>query len=186
MNLKSTTALLALVSALTIPNLASAASRNAMNAMTLLNGANQMNNEQQDAATMLRSKAGDNQAMITMADTMTGDFKANQEAVKALSDSRKITLNAYKKDTAANDEMSKLNGGAFNAAFFARSVRDQKGAIETFTTASRSFRNDRDMQLYIGQTLPILKANLAMTENLQRHAASGSSENPANNRTSMK
>jgi predicted outer membrane protein len=183
MNMKSTTALLALVSALSIPNLASAASQNAM---TLLNGANQMNYEQQDAATLLRSKAGDNQAMITMADTMTGDFKANQEAVKALADSRKITLNTYKKDTAANDEMSKLNGGAFNAAFFARSVRDQKGAIETFKTASRNFRNDRDMQLYIGQTLPILKANLEMTENLQRHAASGSSENPANNRTSMK
>jgi predicted outer membrane protein len=183
MKLKSTATLLALVTALSIPQFASAASRNAM---TLLNGANQMNNEQLEAATMLRAKAGDNQAMITMADTMTGDFKANQEAVKALADSRKITLNTYKKDTAANDEMSKLNGGAFNAAFFARSVRDQKGAIETFKTASRSFRNDRDMQLYIDQTLPILKANLAMTENLQHHSALGSSENPANNRTSMK
>ena len=183
MKIKSTAALLALVSALTIPQLASAASGNGA---TLLNGANQMNNEQEAAATMLRSKAGDNQAMITMADTMTGDFKANQEAVKALADSRKITLNAYKEDTAANDQMSKLNGAEFNAAFFARSVRDQKGAIETFKTASRSFRNDRDMQLYIDQTLPVLKANLAMTENLQHSSARGSSENPANNRTSMK
>src|SRR6202167_2864490 len=134
MKIKSTAALLALVSALTIPQLASAAPGNGA---TLLNGANQMNNEQQDAATMLRSKAGDNQAMITLADTMTGDSKANQEAVKALADSRKITLNAYKKDTASNDEMSKLNGGAFNAAFFAKAVRDQKGAIEAFKTASR-------------------------------------------------
>ncbi len=183
MNLKSTSALLALVGALSIPQLASAASESAM---TFLNGANQMNYEQQDAATMLRSKAGDNQAMITLADTMTGDFKANQEAVKALADSRKITLNAYKKDTAADDEMSKLNGGAFNEAYFARSVRDQQGAIETFKTANRGFRNDRDMQLYVEQTLPILKANLAMTENLQKRSAMGSSENPANNRTSMK
>jgi predicted outer membrane protein len=117
---------------------------------------------------------------------MTGDFKANQEAVKALANSRKITLNAYKKDTAADDEMSKLNGGAFNAAFFAKSVRDQKGAIEAFKTASRSFRHDRDMQLYIDQTLPILKANLAMTEDLQHHSAMRSTQNPANNRTSMK
>jgi hypothetical protein len=31
--------------------------------------------------------------------------------------------------------------------FFAKSVRDQKGAIEAFRTASRSFRNDPDMQL---------------------------------------
>jgi hypothetical protein len=30
-----------------------------------------------------------------------------------------------------------------------------------------------------------MKANLAMTENLQHHSAQGSSENPANNRTSM-
>jgi predicted outer membrane protein len=183
MKVKSTATLFALVTALSIPQFASAASRNAM---TMLNGANQMNNEQLDAATMLRGKAGDNQAMITMADTMTGDSKANQEAVKALADSRKITLNAYKKDTAANDEMSKLNGAKFNSAFFAKSVRDQKGAIEAFKTARRGFRNDRDMQLYIDQTLPMMKANLAMTENLQHHSAQGSSQNPANNRTSMR
>ena len=179
---KLTTTLLALITALSIPQFASAASQSAA---TLLNGANQMNNEQQDAATMLRGKAGDNQAMITLADTMTGDSKANQEAVKALADSRKITLNAYKKDTASNDEMSKLNGGKFNSAFFAKSVRDQKGAIVAFKTARRNFRNDRDMQLYIDQTLPSMKASLAMTENLQHHSAQGSSENPANNRTSM-
>ena len=183
MKVKSTATLLALVTALSIPQFASATSKNAM---TMLNGANQMNSEQQDAAAMLRAKAGDNQAMITMADTMSGDAKANQAAVKALADSRKITLNAYKKDTAANDEMSKLNGARFNSAFFAKSVRDQKGAIEAYRTARRGFRNDRDMQLYIDQTLPILRANLAMTENLQHHSALGSSENPANNRTSMR
>jgi predicted outer membrane protein len=183
MNVKSTSALLALVTALSIPQFASAASRNAM---TMLNGANQMNNEQQDAATMLRGKADGNQAMITMADTMSRDAKANQEAVKALADSRKITLNAYKKDTAASDEMSKLNGANFNSVFFAKSVRDHKGAIEAFRTARHGFRNDRDMQLYIDKTLPILKANLAMTENLQHHSALGSSRNAASNRTSMK
>jgi predicted outer membrane protein len=183
MKVKSTATLLALVTALSIPQFASATSKNAT---TMLNGANQMNSEQQDAAAMLRGKAGDNQAMITMADTMSGDAKANQEAVKALAASRKITLKPYKKDTAANDEMSKLNGAKFNSAFFAKCVRDQKGAIEAFRTARRSFGKDRDMQLYIDQTLPTLKANLSMTENLQHHSALGSSENPANNRTSMK
>jgi hypothetical protein len=184
MKVKSTATLLALVTALSIPQFASATSKNAT---TMLNGANQMNSEQQDAAAMLRGKAGDNQAMITMADTMSGDAKANQEAVKALADSRKITLNAYKRDAAADDQMSKLSGARFNSAFFAKSVRDQKGAIEAYKTARRGFRrNDRDMQLYIDQTLPILRANLAMTENLQHHSALGSSENPANNRTSMR
>jgi Domain of unknown function (DUF4142) len=183
MKVKSTFTLFALVTALSIPQFASATSKNAM---TMLNGANQMNSEQQDAAAMLRGKAGDNQAMITMADTMSGNAKANQEAVKALADSRKITLKAYTKDTVASDGMSKLNGARFNSAFFAKSVRDQKGAIEAFKTARRGFRNDRDMQLYIDQTLPTLKANLAMTENLQHHSALGSTQNPANNRTSMK
>ena len=183
MKATSAATLLALVTVLSIPQFASGASRNAS---TMLNGASQMNSEQLDAATMLRSKAGDNQAMITMADTMSGDSKANQEAVKALADSRKITLNAYKKDTAASDEMSKLNGAKFNSAFFANSVREQKGAIEAYKTARHSFRNDRDMQLYIDQTLPMLKANLSMTENLQHRSAMGSSENPANNRTSMR
>jgi predicted outer membrane protein len=182
MKVKSTATLLALVTALSIPQFASAASKNAT---TMLNGANQMNSEQQDAAAMLRSKAGDNQAMITMADTMGGDAKANQEAVKALADSRKITLKAYKKDTAASDEMSKLNGAKFNSAFFAKSVLEQKGAIEAFRTARRSFSKDRDMQLYIDQTLPMLKANLAMSENLQHHSALGSRQNPANNHTTM-
>jgi predicted outer membrane protein len=181
MTANAVTTFLALITFLSIPNFATAAMRNAT---TLLNGANQMNHEQQDAASILRSKAGDNQAMITLADTMKADFTANQDAVKALADSRKITLNEYKKDSAAEDQMSNLNGADFNAAFFAKSVRDQKGAIETFKTAGRSFRKDPDMQLYIEQTLPILKANLEMTQNLQRASARGSSENPANNRAS--
>lgn len=183
MKAKSIAALLALAAALSTPQLAAAASGNAT---TLLNAANQMNQEEQDAAAMLRSKAGDNQAMVTMADTISGDHKANQEAVKALADSRKITLRDYKKDDAANDQMSKLNGAEFNSAFFAMTVRDHSGAIETFKTARSTFKGDRDVQLYIDETLPILKAHLEMVKSMQRAAALGSSENPANNRTSRK
>ncbi len=54
MKVKSTATLLALVTALSIPQFASATSKNAM---TMLNGANQMNSEQQDAATMLREQS---------------------------------------------------------------------------------------------------------------------------------
>lgn len=183
MNVKSIAGLLALLAALSIPQLTAAASGNAT---TLLNGAYQMNQEEQDAATMLRSKAGDNQAMITMADTISGDHKANQEAVKALADSLKITLKDYKKNDAANDKMSKLNGAEFNSAFFAMTVRDHNGAIETFKTARSTFKGDRDVQLYIDETLPVLKAHLEMVKSMQRASALGSSQNPANNRTSSK
>ncbi|HLM81623.1 MAG TPA: DUF4142 domain-containing protein [Terriglobales bacterium] len=98
-----------------------------------------MNLGGQAAAKMLRSIAGDKQSMITMADTIRGDHKANQKAVQALADSRKITLIDYKKNDAANEQMSKLNGAEFNSAFFAKTVRDRNGAIETFKTASRAF-----------------------------------------------
>jgi predicted outer membrane protein len=183
MNAKRTTALIALLTALSTPQLAAATSGNAT---TLLNGANQMNQEEQDAATMLRSKAGDNQAMVTMAETMSGDHKANQEAVKALADSRKIALKAYKKNDVANDEMSKLNGAEFNSAFFAMTVRDHNGAIEAFKTARSTFKGDPDVQLYIDETLPVLKAHLEMVKGMQHASALGSSQNPANNRTSKK
>jgi hypothetical protein len=126
------------------------------NTTTLLNGANQMNQEGQDMATMLRNKAGDNQAMITMAETISGDHKANQEAVKALADSRKITLKDYKKNNAANDQMSKLNGAEFNSAFFAMTIRDHNGAIETFKTqlAAAAGENRRT----VDKTRPLLLA----------------------------
>lgn len=183
MNAKSIATILALLTGLTTAQLAGAASGNVT---TLLNGANQMNQEAQDSATMLRSKAGDNQAMITMADTISGDHKANQAAVKALADSRKITLKDIKKDEAANEQMSKLNGAKFNSAFFAMTVHDHTGAIETFKTARHTFKGDRDVQLYIDQTLPVLKAHLEMVKSLQHASALGSSENPADNRASRK
>jgi hypothetical protein len=47
----------------------------AANVASFLNMANQMNNEEQDEAKELRSKAGDNQVLVTMADTLTQDHK---------------------------------------------------------------------------------------------------------------
>jgi hypothetical protein len=46
------------------------------NVATVLNQANQMNNQEQDEAKELRSKAEDNQALVTMADTLTQDHKS--------------------------------------------------------------------------------------------------------------
>ena len=114
MKLKSTATLLVLVSALSIPLVASAGSQSAM---TLLNGANQMNNEQQDAATMLRGKAGDNQALVTMADTIREDHKANQSALETLACQKNITLKSYEKSKAAQDELDNLQSAKFNENF---------------------------------------------------------------------
>ena len=66
------------------------------NVASLLNKANQMNNQEQDEAKELRSKAGDNQALVTMADTLTQDHKANQAALEALAKQENVTLKSYK------------------------------------------------------------------------------------------
>src|ERR1700730_18167663 len=67
------------------------------NLASLLGQANQMNNEEQDMAKELKSKAGDNQALVTMADTMREDHKANQSALEALASHKNVTLKSMKR-----------------------------------------------------------------------------------------
>src|SRR5579864_7239928 len=98
----------ALMFTLGAPALASAQSANLA---TFFNQANQMNNEEQDMAKELKSKAGDNQALITMADTIQEDHKANQAALEALASQKKVTLKSYEKNKAAQDQLDNLKGG---------------------------------------------------------------------------
>jgi hypothetical protein len=69
----------ALLFVLSAPPMASAQSGNMA---SLFDQANQMNNEEQDMAKELKSKAGDNQALVTLADTMRDDHKDNQTALE--------------------------------------------------------------------------------------------------------
>src|SRR6202051_5245248 len=89
----------------------------AANVASFLNTANQMNNEEQDEAKELRSKAGDNQALVTMADTLTQDHKANQAAVEALAKQENVTLESYKPNKAEQDRLDHLEGGRLNEEF---------------------------------------------------------------------
>jgi len=59
-----------------------------------------MNNEEQDMAKELKSKAGDNQALVTIEETMREDHKANQTALEALASQKNITLKSYEKNKA--------------------------------------------------------------------------------------
>ena len=104
----------ALLLALAAPTLGHAQS---VNPATLFNQANQMNNEEQDMAKELKSKAGDNQALITMADTIQEDHKANQAALEALASQKKVTLKSYEKNKAAQDQLDNLKGAQFNQSF---------------------------------------------------------------------
>ena len=153
-------------------------------AAALLNKANQMNNQEEDEAKELRSKAGDNQALVSMADTLTQDHKANQAAVEALAKQKNITLDSYQPNKAEEDKLDNLNGAQFNEAFLNANVRDHKNAIAEFKEARASLGSDPDMKVYIDQTIPVLESHLKMAENLRRdNKVLGSTENPENNKT---
>jgi putative membrane protein len=153
------------------------------NVASLLNMANQMNNEEQDEAKELRSKAGDNQALVTMADTFTGDHKANQDAVEALAKQKNVTLESYKPDKTEQDKLDNLKGAHLNDEFLNASVRDHKNALAAFKEAKTSLGGDPDVRVYIDQTIPVLESHLKMAENLRHdNKVMGSIENAANNK----
>ena len=172
--------IIASILVLAIPALASAQSAN-LN--SLLNQANQINNQEQDMASELKSKAGDNQTLTAMAETMKEDHKANQSSLETLASQKNITLNSYKKNKAVQDELDNLNGAKFNQAFLTMDIRDHEKALESFRKARSEFAHDPDVRVYVDQTIPVLEAHLKMAENLHRDdQALGSREKPTNNK----
>ena len=170
----------ALLLALAAPTLGHAQS---VNPATLFNQANQMNNEEQDMAKELKSKAGDNQALITMADTIQEDHKANQAALEALASQKKVTLKSYEKNKAAQDQLDNLKGAQFNQSFLKMDIRDHEKALASFRRARSEFSGDPDVLVYIDETIPVLEAHLKMAQNLHRDDKMlGSKENAATNK----
>jgi putative membrane protein len=155
------------------------------NVASLLNMANQMNNEEQDEAKELHSKAGDNQALISMADTLTQDHKANELAVEALAKQKNVTLDSYTPNKAEQDRLDNLTGAQFNDEFLKANVRDHKHALVAFKEARANLSGDPDVKVYIDQTIPVLESHLKIAENLRHDdKVMGSSENPENNKSS--
>lgn len=170
----------ALLLALAAPTLGHAQS---VNPATFFNQANQMNNEEQDMAKELKSKAGDNQALITMADTIQEDHKANQAALEALASQKKVTLKSYEKNKAAQDQFDNLKGAQFNQSFLKMDIRDHENALASFRRARSEFSGDPDVLVYIDETIPVLEAHLKMAQNLHRDDKMlGSKENAATNK----
>jgi putative membrane protein len=155
----------------------------AQDAAALLNKANQMNYEETETAKLAHDRAGDNQALLTYADTIKGDHEANEESVSALSRQKSIKLEGTNTEMVDHGPLNNLKGGAFNEAYLTNQVQGHKEALSTFKRAEGQFRGDPDMELYIQQTIPVLQAHLKMAENLKSHVTANSSENPANNKT---
>jgi len=169
--------------AIAVAGPALALTSSADDAATLLNKANQMNYEEQETAKMAKSKAGDNQALITYADTIRGDHEANEEAVSVLSRLKSIKLEGTNPDKVEKNSLKDLSGGAFNDAYLDDQIKGHKDALSMFESAKGNYRSDPDMELYIEQTLPVLQAHLKMAQNLRRHVSPMSAEDPSNNKS---
>lgn len=61
-------------------------------------------------------------------------------------------------------------------------VTDNEKALSSFKNARSQFKDDPDVELYIDQTIPILKAHLEMAKNLESQVGTSGTENPANNK----
>src|SRR5271168_4511853 len=136
----------------------------------LFNKANAINYEQIRMAQTAKEKAGDNQGLTSFAETLEADHKANEDALTALSREKGVKMDGT---PAANDAevkaMDNLSGGAFNVAFLRGEIADNGRAIRLFEQARAEFAGDRDVELYIGQTLPVMQAHLEMAKGLERH-----------------
>jgi len=156
---------------------------NAADLAHLLNQANTMNYEEIQSAKAAKDKAGDNQSLLTFAETLKGDHEANQEAVKVLGNQKNVKIETAPESVEKKVKgLDRLDGGAFNAAFLDDEVADHEQALKSFKSARSQFKDEPDVELYIDQTIPILKAHLEMAKNLQSQMGTSDAESPSNNK----
>lgn len=149
---------------------------------TLLNHASRINHEEENMASELQNKAGDNQALVTLATTISEDHKANESALKSLANQKNINLNSDQANNNSNNGLNNLKGAEFNRKFLSMEIRDHQKALAMFQHAKAEFANDPDVRVYIDETIPILETHLKMAQNLHRDDQMfASRENPANN-----
>jgi putative membrane protein len=149
----------------------------------LLNKANAINYEEIEMAKMAKDKAGDNQALLTYAKTMQDDHQANEDALTALSRQKNVKIEGT---PGSIDEkrknMGNLSGGQFNEAFLNDAIAGHTEALHYFEGERAKFKADPDVNLYVEETIPIVRAHLEMARAMKRHLGEASRQNPENNK----
>jgi putative membrane protein len=150
---------------------------------SLLNRANAINYEEVQMAKTAKDKADDNQPLITFADTLKGDHEPDEEAVTALSRQKNVKIEGTPASVdRKEDAIDKLSDESFNQAFLSDELKAHQKALTYFKDARSSFHGDRDAEIYIEQTIPVLQAHLEMAKSLRGQMEMGRDENPANNK----
>lgn len=167
----------------TIAVCAFAGRSNAADISTLLNKANAINYEEVQMAKTAKDKAGDNQPLLTFAATLKADHEANEDAVTALARQDNVKIEGTPASLDQKDKaLDHLDGGAFNEAFLKDEIKGHEEALAFYKQARSEYSGDRDAEIYIDQTVPIVQAHLEMAKNLRKQMRMGSDENPENNK----
>ena len=150
---------------------------------TLLNKANVINYEEIQMAKVARDKAGDNQPLLTFADTLQADHKANEDAVSALARQTSVKIEGTPSSVDQKEkQMEALKGGQFDQAFLRDEVADHTKALQFFEAEKAKFRGDPDVNLYVQETIPVIRAHLEMARSLEQEIGNNSKQNPENNK----
>jgi putative membrane protein len=153
----------------------------------LLNKANTINYEEIQTADIAENKAGDNQALMTFAQTLKGDHKANEDAVTALSRQANVKIQHTPASVSQKlDQLKNLNGAEFNSTMLNGEIKDHEKAISFFEAEKAKFHNDPNVELYVDETIPVLRAHLELAKALRQHLGERSNENPANNKSASR
>jgi putative membrane protein len=111
----------------------------------------------------LASEKASNDAVKQFGQRMVTDHSKANDELKALADSKKITLPAEiaPEDKALRDRLMKLSGPAFDRAYMRAMVSDHVKDVGEFRRESKAGK-DADVKAWAGKTLPTLEEHLKM------------------------
>jgi putative membrane protein len=153
----------------------------------LLNKANAINYEEIEMSKLAKDKAGENQALLTLAKTMQDDHQANEDAVTALSRSKNVKIEGTPASIDQRyKEMDNLKGAQFDQAFLNDAVEGHTKALRFFEGEKGKFSGDPDVNLYVEETIPVIRAHLEMARSMRAELGHNSRENPENNKSASR
>ena len=111
----------------------------------------------------LAAEKGSSDAVKQFGQRMVDDHSKANDELKALADSKKITLSPEiaPEDKTLRDRLMKLSGPAFDQAYMKAMLNDHLKDVSEFRTESRSGK-DPDVKAWAAKTLPTLEEHLKM------------------------
>jgi putative membrane protein len=91
--------------------------------------------------------------------TLKEDHAANDTVVKQLASHENVMLQSYHTDQAMTNKLQNLKGAEFTNAFLQNEAQDHRKALHAFEEACNQVE-DRDMKLYLDETIPVVRAHL--------------------------